>query len=158
MSLQILKGKLVLPPFLSPEAKDFIRKVSIAYYPYCNCCSQCCPCHCLCYDYCYRLLLPLLSATATSIATATATATATSSTVAVTAVANTASAQYSMLLLNTKHCCLTVTQWVLLRLWTALLSVVETSPSSQIGRWARSCNYYQGNCTCGIKQMKQYWI
>ena len=26
--MQILKGKLVLPPFLSPEAKDFIRKVS----------------------------------------------------------------------------------------------------------------------------------
>ena len=27
--VQILKGKLVLPPYLSPEANDFIRKVSI---------------------------------------------------------------------------------------------------------------------------------
>ena len=32
--MQILKGKLVLPPYLSPEAKDFIRKVSIACVVY----------------------------------------------------------------------------------------------------------------------------
>lgn len=30
--VQILKGKLVLPPYLSPEAKDFIRKVSICMW------------------------------------------------------------------------------------------------------------------------------
>ena len=41
--------------------------------------------------------------------------------------------------------CCSLLQSNVMYLTVALISVVETSPSSQTWRWARSCEYYQGN-------------
>ena len=107
--MQILKGKLVLPPFLSPEAKDFIRKVSIAH---CHYCYHCCLWHWHCFYYChcnrfYNCFCCYLLSTGAVTATAAATA-ATAATTATNCYYSVHTfndfLSFSMLLLTIKQC------------------------------------------------------